>query len=295
MSSNPTTPGPIPVSPHEDLKKPPIKKQSKRKAKAKPELAKPNKTLPNWRVGVSKQFDIVRAYAAGSNKGTKAVTLEEASQIAGMAPTTVVAAIPFLTSIALLKRTDTGGFLPSAEAVSYLSAYDWDQTTAAHKIGPKLRDAWFGEALLPRISYGQAVEEKLAVNILAEACGACPDYERELRMLIEFLAIGGVVQREGGQVKQVKPSGSGEAEPSQRPEEHKPSEVDPAPKGTRVNSTYTAQSTPTPGGGFDFSVSVHVNMAEFGGWKPERINAFFRGIAEVLAAKADIERGGAGS
>ncbi len=25
-------------------------------------------------------------------------------------------------------------------------------------------------------------------------------------------------------------------------------------------------------------------MAEFGGWKPERINAFFRGIAEVLAA-----------
>ena len=68
-----------------------------------------------------------------------------------------------------------------------------------------------------------------------------------------------------------------------------------AKTGRAVRTTYAAQSTPTPGGGFDFSVSVHVDMAEFGGWKPERINAFFRGIAEVLAAKADIERGGTGS
>jgi hypothetical protein len=31
-------------------------------------------------------------------------------------------------------------------------------------------------------------------------------------------------------------------------------------------------------------------MAEFAGWKPERITAFFNGIAEVLKAKANVEK-----
>ena len=31
-------------------------------------------------------------------------------------------------------------------------------------------------------------------------------------------------------------------------------------------------------------------MAEFSNWQPDRISAFFGGIAQVLAAKAAIER-----
>jgi hypothetical protein len=31
-------------------------------------------------------------------------------------------------------------------------------------------------------------------------------------------------------------------------------------------------------------------MAEFSRWEPQRIAAFFRGIAEVLAAKGDSEK-----
>ena len=45
-------------------------------------------------------------------------------------------------------------------------------------------------------------------------------------------------------------------------------------------------------GGVTFNVNVQVDMAEFATWRPERISAFFRGIAEVLAAKADVEKGG---
>jgi hypothetical protein len=231
------------------------------------------------------------------NKGTKSVTIEEASQIVSMSPTTTVCVQPFFLGLGVLKKGDGGGFIPAPDALSYLSAYEWDQKTAAQKIGPRLRDTWFGEALLPRLAYGQAIDETLAVNILAEAAGASPDYERELRMLIEFLAIAGVVQREGGQIKPVRVSGAPDEAPGQQRIEEEPHmDVDATAKtGRAVKTTYAAQSTPSPGGGFDFSVSVHVDMAEFGGWKPERINAFFRGIAEVLAAKADIERGGTGS
>ena len=36
-----------------------------------------------------------------------------------------------------------------------------------------------------------------------------------------------------------------------------------------------------------FHVSVKVNMAEFAGWEPSKIQAFFSGIAKVLAANGE--------
>jgi len=294
MSSQPVAPGPISVPAIEEPKKNQKKKSVKGKGKLVAETPKPTKTLPNWRLGVAKQIDIVRAYAAGSSKGTRPVTLEEAAEIAGMAPTTVIMAHAFLTSVGLIKRNESGGFLPSPEAVSFLSAYEWDAKTAAYKLAPKLREAWFSEALLPRISYGSALDERVAVNVLAEAAGASPEYERELRMILEFMGMTGVVQREAGQIKQIRPNaaaGDPIATPP-RTEEPRMPELEPTPQSARVKTSFASQS---PDGGIDFNIAVHVDMGEFGNWRPERIQAFFRGIAEVLAAKADVEKGGAGS
>jgi len=245
--------------------------------------------LPSIRISVSKQLDILRAYAAASGKGTKPATTEEAAEIVRMAPNTVIMANAFLTSAGLLKRAGTGSYLPSSEVVDFLGAWDWDQKTASHKLASCLRRTWFAEALLPRISYG-AIDEKDAVTVLAEAAKAAPDKEKELRALIEFLAAGGVVSLEAGQVKLAKSIVGSDPTPT-RTEEQKPS--DPAAmKSGRVTTGYAAQA---PGGGVDFNISVHVDMTEFGDWRPERITAFFRGIAEVLSAKADVEKGGAGS
>jgi hypothetical protein len=43
-----------------------------------------------------------------------------------------------------------------------------------------------------------------------------------------------------------------------------------------------------------FHISVKVEMAEFSNWKPDRIAAFFGGIAQVLAAKAAVEKNAGG-
>ena len=43
-------------------------------------------------------------------------------------------------------------------------------------------------------------------------------------------------------------------------------------------------------GTIQFHVSVRVDMTEFAGWKADRITAFFGGIAQVLAAKGDLEK-----
>ena len=51
----------------------------------------------------------------------------------------------------------------------------------------------------------------------------------------------------------------------------------------------TTFSTPVEGI-VQFNVSVKVNMQEFAGWQPDRVAAFFNGIAQVLAAKGAIEK-----
>jgi hypothetical protein len=39
-----------------------------------------------------------------------------------------------------------------------------------------------------------------------------------------------------------------------------------------------------------FNISVKVDMTEFATWTPERIAAFFAGVAAVLAAKGKMEK-----
>lgn len=288
--SSPATPGPIPIPETDQKPARAIRKSKPQRAKTTAK-SKPTKTLPNWRIGVAKQFDILRAYGAGSQKGTKPVSTEDAANIVKMSPTTVVMANAFLASAGLLKRTDAGTFLPCQEVLDFLGAYEWDKKTASHKLGPKFKQTWFAEALLPRIQFGDPIEEKSAVTVLAESAGNVgPEYERELRMLIDFLALSGVIQKDGGQIKQI---GKGAAAPETlqvRAEETVA--VTDTVRASRVSTGYAAQS---PGGGVDFNINVQVDMAEFGGWHPDRITAFFKGIALVLAAKAGIEKEGTGS
>ena len=289
MSSLPTVPGPIPVpeeSPVNAAAKTKKQKAKHHKAKQQLQRPKPARTLPTDRISVAKQLDILRGYAAASSKGTKPATTSEAAEIVGLSPATVAMANAFLASIGLIKRADTGSFVPCQEVVSFLAAYEWDQKTAGHKLAPRLKESWFCEALLPRILF-DAVDEKVALNVLAEAASVGPQYEKELRIVLEFMAASGIIQRDGGLVRLLKPV---QAEVP-RAEDQKAME----PENTRATRVATSYASQAPGGGIDFNISVHVDMGEFGNWRPERIQAFFRGIAEVLAAKADIEKGGVGS
>lgn len=55
----------------------------------------------------------------------------------------------------------------------------------------------------------------------------------------------------------------------------------------RVSTGYTQ---PTQGI-VNFHVDVKLNMSEMADWSPDRITAFFKGIALVLSAKAGVEKG----
>lgn len=249
---------------------------------------KPTKTLPSDRITVSKQLDILRAYAAASANGTKSATIIEVGEIVKMAPTTVSTANAFLSSINLIQRADAGSYIPSSEAVSFLKAYEWNTETASHKLGPVMKESWFGQALLPRITFGP-IDEETAIAVLAEASSAVPEYRNNLKAIIEFMAAGGLVQRENGQIRLAKQSPAAIAEPGAVPKDEKKKE--PSVTSSGVATAFTQPKT----GGFNLNIAIEVDMAEFSTWRPERIQAFFRGVAEVLAAKADVEKGGTGS
>lgn len=251
---------------------------------------KPTRTLPTDRITVAKQLDILRAYGAATANGSRAATVGEVAEIVKMASATIQMAHAFLSSINLIFRTGTGAYSVCPEVLNFVNAYEWDKETASHRLGPVLRAAWFGQALLSRITFGP-IDEKTAIGVLAEACSAPPEYEDELRRILEFMAAGGLLVRENGQVRPrpvTAPTEPLSTAPQTRIEEVR--EREPA-----VNATKLATSVQATPGKFNLNISVEVDMAEFSTWRPERIQAFFRGVAEVLAAKADVEKGGANS
>jgi hypothetical protein len=246
---------------------------------------KPIKILPTDRINPTKQLDILRAYAAASNNGTRPATVQEVADIMKMAVSTVALCNAFLASVGLIQRTDAGTYLPCSEVVSFLRAYEWNPETASHKLAPFLKTTWFAGALLSQLTFGP-MDEELAIAKLAEACAAGPEYKKELQFLLEFLSLGGVIIRDGNQIRLAKANPTIDPPASKQEEPIKPSEPVRTP-GRTVNTALNSSD-----GGVTFNVSVQVDMAEFATWRPDRIQAFFRGIAEVLAAKADVEKAG---
>lgn len=252
-----------------------------------PKKVRPTKVIPTERLTVKKQFDLLRAFAAASGPNGKPVTNKEVADILKMADTSVSLANFFFTETGLLAK-GANGFTPSPEVMSYSRAYEWNPANAAHKVGPLLSKTWFAEALTPKLSF-RAMDEDEAINTLADVSAAAPDYRPNLKMLIEFMETAGLIQRDGTLIKLARNTGATEPVVTQEPTEREPTPaaVPTAPSRSTVSTAFTQQPTE---GVVQFHISVRVDMGEFSNWKPDRISAFFGGIAQVLAAKAAVEK-----
>lgn len=252
----------------------------------KPRGSRPVKILPTDRIAFKKQLELLRAYAIATGPNNKAATNEEVAVIAKMNASTASIANAFFVSAGLLQE-GAGGRIPSQAVMNFNLAYDWNPETAGHKLASVLQEAWFGKTLLPRLSL-HPMEETEAVATLAQEASAGPDYERQIRVILEYLEVAGLVQRDGSLLRIGRvDTASIPQTPLQEPE-------------TRAESRDTQTSKPAVATTFaqmtegivQFHISVRVEMNQFANWRPDRIAAFFSGIAQVLAAKADVEKGG---
>src|SRR5579871_4656150 len=88
-------------------------------AESQDQKKKPTKKLPTDRIGMPKQIDILRAYAAAGANESKSATVGEVAEIVKMAGATIEMAHPFLISLGLLTRTGPGSYSVSAEVVNF--------------------------------------------------------------------------------------------------------------------------------------------------------------------------------
>jgi hypothetical protein len=252
---------------------------------------RPTRTLPTERVQFQKQLNVIRAYAAVSGPTGKAVGLTEVANVTKLNASTVSLCNAFFADVGFIEKNAAGSYVPSSEVMSFLRAYQWNPDTAALKLAPLLRRTWFAQALMPKLAMG-SVEEAEAIRDLADESSAGPKYRPQLELLIDYLEASGVVRRDGGLLREGSRTES--LDEARNETATTASNMSPEPKETRAAAISTAFAQPTEGV-VQFHVSVRVDMAEFANWKADRIASFFGGIAQVLAAKGQLESGASGS
>lgn len=267
---------------------PPVEASDQKASENGKKAEKPKKVLPTSRLSVPKQAEILRGYVHASGPEGKGVKLKDLGAIMKMHENTVTLANPFLADIGLITRTDSG-YVPSSEVIAYVGAYDWNPEKAGHKLAPAIEATWFSKVLMPQVRMRGSMDEKEAIGELASEAKAAPVYEPQLRMLLEYMEVAGLILRENGRISRRNPAPSDGA--GSAPEKQPPSESDASQSSQSGKSTlHTSFSSQPTEGMVRFNVSVKVDMSEFKDWKADRIAAFFSGIAQVLAAKGELEK-----
>lgn len=253
-----------------------------------PKGKRPAHVMPTVRIATKKQFDILRAYGVAGENG-RPVGLKEVAEIVKLHPGTVTYATPFFKDTGVLLKAATPGFAASPEVIAYSRAYQWNLDTAARELAPVFSKTWFARTLMTPLSYSGSMKVEDAISKLAQVAAATPEYRSHLEVLLEFLEGVGIILREGDMIRKTnyvasvgEPEFVAAATPTLAPA------IEPQRSASLVPGTGTAfQSTQ---GKVRFNVSVDLDMSEFAGWRADRITAFFGGIAQVLAAKANIEQ-----
>ncbi len=246
---------------------------------------RPAKTLPTERIQFPKQLDVLRAYAAASGPTGKAVTLKAVADLVKMVESTVSLSNGFFTDTGLITRT-AEGVLPSQDVVNYLRAYEWNPETAAQKLAPTLRSTWFGQRLVTKLSF-QPMNEGEAIQDLAQEAAAGKEYEKQIITLLDYAEAAGIIVRENETIRLGPTAKDGAGVATASSQESRETVGVGVPRTAAVSTSFTAAPTQ---GVVQFHVSVKVDMNEFKSWAPDRIAAFFAGIAQVLAAKGQIEQ-----
>lgn len=253
---------------------------------------KPTKPLPTDRVGFQKQLALLRGYAALASQGaSKIVTNPDVAALVKIHQSTSILAHPFFLDVGFLRK-EGAGYVPAPEVLGYGKAFNWNAETAPQKLAPLLQKTWFASALLPRLVMG-SLQEREAIEALADASGAGPKYEGQLKTVLEYLVIAGVVRRDGDTYRQAIPlqeEAPVRTEPAARAETEDDSRPIPVQREQGRGTSLSTAFSQAPEGVLRFNVDVSVDMKEFASWKPERISAFWAGIAQVLAAKAAVEQ-----
>lgn len=244
----------------------------------------PAKVLPPRRPPLQKQFHILRSYVVASDGGKHPVSNPELAQVALMHTNNVSLANTFFADVGLIRR-EGGGYIPTAPVVEYHHQYDWEPDEAARKLAPLFADAWFGEIVLRSLALGPR-PMKDVIRALGEAARATGDWRDSLEMLLGYLQTVGLVVVEGDTVRAApKPEAVEAGDSAAETCKVSPEKVAAQSRSAPAPARRTQGSEDASANGIRFTINFDVSMQEMAGWTPDRIAAFFAGVAQVISAK----------
>lgn len=243
-------------------------------------VGKPLKPLPTDRATFDNQLRIIRGYAIHSGDEGKPVRLNDVAKIVQLHITTVSLANPFFLDNGFITR-EQGGYMPASEVRDFQNATEWDEGTAGLKLAPLLKKTWFAKTALPLLSMESKPESEI-INELALAAKASRKHESKIKVLLEYLEAAGLIRNENGVIEAVKIRTLNEDKAIKKPLSKR--------DGEKADLEQpTDEEIPTDPGSVNLSFSISVKMSEFAGWQPERISSFFKGLAQVISAKGELE------
>jgi hypothetical protein len=247
---------------------------------------RPVKALPTDRLSFPKQLEVLRAYAVASGQTGKAVTNSDLANLTKLNVSSAGLNNSFFSEIGLITKSGNG-YVPATEVVNFNRQWGYNTSTAGHKLAPALRRTWFGEIICSRLQM-RPMTDKEAIGELADEAKAGQRYASQLSTLLDYLETAGLVTQEGGMVRQgVMIRAADEPARTEPASEATPMVPVPTPPPMGAVSTGFASA---PEGAVKFHVDVTVDMKEMATWKPEVVAAFFAGVAQVISAKAMVER-----
>jgi len=228
----------------------------------------PTKRLPTYRIKFTKQLEIIRVYGIKSQNG-KAAHYKD------------------LVENGFLERNGDAT-LATKPVIDFALAHNWSTESAPRKLAPIIRNSWFGKILLEKLAF-RSMNEDEAIADLAGEIAAEPEYKPQIGTLIEYAVATGLVRRDGSQLslgdEATAPSPETSAPRAERIQTMPEQRDDPSPRSPASVATGFMNTE----GAVQFHVSIKVSMQEMSGWTPDRISAFFAGLAQVLAAKKGTE------
>lgn len=239
----------------------------------KPKRSASQEILPTDRVSVTKQLEYLVAYAAASDKGQHGVSNEAVASIVNMKASTVSLANAFFVKMGFLTRSGRE-YIPSKEVLEFKLARDWNDADAAFKLAPIIERSWFAQTLRAKLEM-RALEEAEAIGDLAQKAMVDKEYQPQLRSLLDYMEKTGTVRREGSLILLNRriPNDAQEATIGTQPKPPVRDEAD-------SSDVSLAQK-----GAVHLSVTINVDLEQIARWRPDRITAFFAGLAQVLAAQ----------
>lgn len=250
-------------------------------------VPQPLRRLPTDRIKFRSQLDIIRAYGAASQSGARPVNYREvAEKYVKLDPSSISLLNPFLVESGFVERSGND-MVPSKAVLDFATAHTWAPETAARKLLPIIERTWFGVTLRAKLGF-RALNEDEAIAELANEIAAGPEFKSRLALLISYAEAAGLLRREGNQLLAVQPEETMPAV-AETPQRERIDSDPPRDGGSTRQAGAVGTGFMSTEGVVQFHVSIRVTMQEMAGWSPDRIAAFFAGLAKVLAAKQGTE------